>query len=84
MVTLRKANNMGKLPPNILFTRYMANRLSRLTAYQRSRATRIHLNPNPSSHPISHLILLHKTKAKIKLLSLINDQLVYKMFYHFI
>ena len=122
MVTLRKANNMGKLPPNILFTRYMANRLSRLTAYQRSRATQhhlshqrstasrhhkainnrqvsmdslynanqrsratiIHLNPNPSPLPISHLIMLNKTMAKIKLLSLINDQLVYKMFYHFI
>jgi hypothetical protein len=123
MVTLRKANHMGKLPLKILFTRSMANRLNRrLMAYQRSRATqhhkshqrstatrhhkainnrqvsmdslynanqrsratRIHLNPNPSSHPISHLIMLHKTKAKIKLLSLINDQLVYQMFHHFI
>jgi hypothetical protein len=53
-------------------------------ANQRSRATRIHFNPNPSPLPISHLIMLNKTLAKIKLLSLINDQLVYKMFYHFI
>ena len=123
MVTLRKANNMGKFPPNILFTHPMANRISRhpmanqlsqatqhnksrqrssatrhhkasnyrrvsmdslCNANQHSQVTRMHLNPNPSPLPISHLIMLHKTTAKLKLLSLINDQLVYQMFYHFI
>ena len=40
VVTLRKANNMGKLPPNILFTRPMANRLNRHPmANQISQAT---------------------------------------------